>query len=76
LLLVAQLRPVAELGRARIPVDEGESGKRSTWKLEPLAFETLDNATERGRQVLRDNHVTCENWNREDVREPCSIAHS
>ena len=36
-------------------MDEGESGKRSTWKLEPLAFETLDNATERGRQALRDN---------------------
>jgi integrase len=55
LLLVAQLRPVAERGRKRRPVDAGESGKRSNWKLEPLAFETLKDAAERGRQALRDN---------------------
>jgi len=55
LLLVAQLRPVAERGRKRIPVDERESGKQSNWKLEPLTFETLQVAAERGRQALRDN---------------------
>jgi integrase len=56
LLLVAELRPIAEIGRKRTPADKAtETETRSSWTCEPLTFETLSEAVERGRQALKNN---------------------
>ena len=56
LLKVARLRPVAEYGRKTVRTAEGDSptDKRSrrTWKKEPLTYDDIEAATERGRDAL------------------------
>ena len=49
LLEVASLRPRAEYGRpsTKLPTT---SPKRTSWKLEPITFETLDENVERARR--------------------------
>jgi len=57
LLRAAELRPIAEHGRAAIGRDDAgkRSNKRSrkTWTKEPLSWTTLEAAAERGRERLR-----------------------
>ena len=56
LLKVAQLRPVAEYGRAVEKVDDAAERQnpksRRTWKRAALRYADLDDATERGRKAL------------------------
>ncbi len=59
LLYVARWRPLAEYGRAILQRDASDMPKdsksRRTWQREPLTFESLDAATDRARQQLKDN---------------------
>ncbi len=56
LLSVAQDRPLAEYGRKSEPKDpKTRKGKRDTWKLTPLTFETMGEAVERARDKLKDS---------------------
>ena len=52
LLVAARLRPLAEFGRETVHRPEDEHKGRRTWTKAPLAFEDLDAAAGRGRQVL------------------------
>jgi len=55
LLDVARRRPLAEYGRPKLRRDAGQrKGKRDTWTIAPLDYETLDAATERARERLKD----------------------
>jgi site-specific recombinase XerC len=55
LLKAARLRPVAELGRESVFKPQHEKKGRSTWTKAALAFEMLDAAYARGREVLEDD---------------------
>jgi integrase len=59
LLIVAQLRPVAEFGRQTIRVvDDGRPrASRATWKRAELTFDTINAAANRGRGRLRPDVV-------------------
>ena len=60
LLVVARLRPLAEIGRETIKTPNQDSatrqkGSRATWTLKPLKFDELPAAVERARERLKDN---------------------
>lgn len=56
LLTVASLRPLAEYGREVVHNGLKASKRhRATWTREPLIYETLEAATERAREALREN---------------------
>ncbi len=58
LLKVARFRPLAEFGRAKAPKDNEcrpSPKSRATWKREPLTYENVDEAVERGREAFRKN---------------------
>lgn len=58
LLRVARLRPMAEFGRTKTPKDnEGRRSpkSRATWNREPLTYENVDEAVERGQEALKNN---------------------
>ena len=59
LLDVARLRPLAELGREAVPVDEAEANraqtKRSNWTKAVLTLDGLQAAVERARRRLAKN---------------------
>lgn len=54
LLLAAELRPIAELGRETVAKPDAEKSGRSTWTKAELTFDTLDAAYQRGLHLLAD----------------------
>jgi integrase len=53
LLVVAQLRPVAEYGRGtERTFPDPRNPKRSNWRRTPLSFDVIAEAADRGREVL------------------------
>ena len=52
LLHVARVRSLAEYGRETIKLPLSQRKGRRTWKKVPLAYETIDAATQRARDVL------------------------
>ncbi len=60
LLVVARLRPLAEIGRETIKTPNQDpatrqKGSRATWTLKPLNFDELPAAVELARERLKDN---------------------
>jgi integrase len=55
LLHVARWRPLAEYGRKSIPVEPGDSPKRSNWKKALITYDTLEATVTHARRQLADN---------------------
>ncbi len=74
LLQVARLRPLAEYGRATVPVTgrSRSSKSRATWRKAPLTVDNIVDAAVRGRSVVQPDmadHLNLQGWERAIIYE-------